>query len=384
MSESLSKIAKKINWKETVSLVAVALILFILLKMLTGGLLGTSLVVIENGPQSSMWPTYDKGDMFLVTKAKPQNIHMGDVIVYRSDYPTTRGMLIIHRVINITKLIHADGKIDYYYRVSGDNPISNLYVDPYNSSSTLIPYEAVIGKTVFLIPKIGYMRIWLSTFPIIQYLVIGVLIAVLIYFLITPEKKDEKNEEKNESNNEQKDEKTNKNKKELKETIKSAFKKLKTQFIQLFTDKKKRKKVIIYTAIIIALFLFFPILDTLIANRSVSTGINNVKIVNVESYTTEQIYFMSYKISFSHDGTWNKVLKAFNATLMQNNHSICYFYWYSFYQKEGELTLGGSFIIPMSEFNTTLPFTISVAYTVHLRFGHDSSYFYNKTFSGMI
>ena len=84
-------------------MIIAGIIIFLVVKMMFGGILGVSLVVIENGPcpNSSMCPTYDQGDMFLINKADPDKIEIGDVIVYNSDYHFSE-FLIIHRVVNIT------------------------------------------------------------------------------------------------------------------------------------------------------------------------------------------------------------------------------------------------------------------------------------------
>ena len=189
MSSSLSKILKRINVKDAVYLSIFAIVIFIIIKMMFGGIFGLSLVVIENGPKSSMWPTYDQGDMFLINRCSPEKIEMGDVIVYESATAFNSGILIIHRVINITIIEDAAGS-HYYYRVSGDNPITNNNVDSYNTTSTLIPYNAVLGKTELLIPKIGYIRLWMTNYPAVRFIILGALIIFGLYLIFTPDKEE--------------------------------------------------------------------------------------------------------------------------------------------------------------------------------------------------
>ena len=50
MSSTLSKYLKKINIKETIIMIIAGIIIFLVVKMMWGGILGVSLVVIENGP----------------------------------------------------------------------------------------------------------------------------------------------------------------------------------------------------------------------------------------------------------------------------------------------------------------------------------------------
>lgn len=97
----------------------------------------------------SMWPTLRQGDLVIAYKPLPNDIHVGDIIIYK-DY---RGTLIIHRVIEVFK------KGDkYYYITKGDN---NLYRDPID-----VPYERVEGKVITInnivikVPYLGYLSLW--------------------------------------------------------------------------------------------------------------------------------------------------------------------------------------------------------------------------------
>ena len=45
--------------------------------------------------------------------------------------------------------------------------------------------------------------------------------------------------------------------------------------------------------------------------------------------------------------------------------------WNSYYQKEGNFNISGSFVLPNSLFDKTKNLTISITYQVHLRFGQD-------------
>ena len=102
------------------------------------GRLATPLVVVEG---NSMLPTLYSGDLVVIYKPQPQDIRVGDIVVYRS--PLT-GRLVIHRVIEINE---CDGS--YCYITKGDN---NLHPD--NSPmlalepSTGIPYEDVVGVVI--------------------------------------------------------------------------------------------------------------------------------------------------------------------------------------------------------------------------------------------
>ncbi len=102
----------------------------------------------------SMFPVLRMGDIVFSYKCSPQDIHVGDIIIYRG----IDGKLIIHRVI---KVIVRDGK--YYYVTKGDN---NPIEDYFEFTGPGVPYSRVVGKVfdingaVFKIPYLGYVSIW--------------------------------------------------------------------------------------------------------------------------------------------------------------------------------------------------------------------------------
>jgi signal peptidase I len=487
MSSSLSKILKRINVKDAIYLSVFAIIVFLIVKMMFGGIFGLSLVVIENGPKSSMWPTYDQGDMFLINRCSPEKIEMGDVIVYESANLYNSGILIIHRVINITIFEDALGT-HYYYRVSGDNPITNNNVDNYNTTSTLIPYDAVLGKTVLLIPKIGYIRLWMTSFPAVRFIILGALVIFGLYLIFTPDKEEakkakdaaQKDKEKNiclfcknkiEKTDDQdlgvcsscgkttplceickdpmtsnqsllqaevcehiyheehilewlkikgtcpvckveinektlktwegpeKNENTsfteetidkefhnlgeqeNKTKFDIKLFLNNQWTKTKKSFIELFTVKQKRIKLIIFVSVILFLIIAIPVIDTLIRYPDLATAIDNVSLLPYKEYEDESMIFLPFTIYFKHDGSWNKVIKNFEVFGIQNDTVLSSMKWYSFYQVEGNRTLGGSLIFNSFEFNANVTLTIEIHYSIHYRFGSDRSMVYTEDFN---
>ncbi|MBU0471820.1 MAG: signal peptidase I [Nanoarchaeota archaeon] len=92
---------------------------------------------------------FNKGDIMVLWGTKPDLIEVGDVIVYhaKKTYP------IIHRVINIR---NTGGEL--FFETKGDNnpfQIRSLDLDEKNVSS-----DSYIGRAVFRIPWIGYIKIW--------------------------------------------------------------------------------------------------------------------------------------------------------------------------------------------------------------------------------
>ncbi len=136
---------KYIEYIIMVILVVIAIFSKNILAYVTGS--SVPLAVVEG---YSMCPTLRKGDLVISYKPSPQDIHVGDVIIYKNP----RGMLVIHRVIYVRE---DHGR--YYYRTKGDN---NPIPDP-----GWIPYERVEGKVitvgngiVFKIPYFGYLSLW--------------------------------------------------------------------------------------------------------------------------------------------------------------------------------------------------------------------------------
>ncbi|MFV2014730.1 MAG: hypothetical protein ACC656_04840, partial [Candidatus Heimdallarchaeota archaeon] len=67
----------------------------VVISFLTGMLVSTvgySMVVIDNADPNSMWPTYYQGDLFVLQNSNPEDISLGDVIVYEN----ARNDKIIH------------------------------------------------------------------------------------------------------------------------------------------------------------------------------------------------------------------------------------------------------------------------------------------------
>lgn len=404
MSSTLAKIKEKINIKETTLLIVLALVLFFFVKMMFGGIFGISLVVIENGPcpNSSMCPVYDQGDMFLIYKSAPENIALGDVIVYESENGFSSGILIIHRVVNITVLDNG-GSNQYYYRVSGDNKDSNQQIDDFNSTTSLIPYENVVGETVFLIPKAGYLRLWLSDSPAFRYILIGLLIAVALYLIFVPDKKKEDEEKEGESSKEESaeklkaesdiedggDDKSPPTKKSLKMIFKEKlivwWGDTKKSFIELFTVKKKRIKLIIYTSVIVLLIIAVPILDAIITSPGIETGIDDVDPKGLRyEYLGEGIVYLPMTVHFKHDGSYDAILKSFDIYGIQDGKIIGHMHWYSFYQKEGDLLIGSTLVFDADEYNYSLLLTIKITYTIYYRFGPDIPGEYEGVFNASI
>lgn len=123
-----------------------AAVFVLVISFLVLNLLGVVTLAVVEG--RSMEPTLQTGDLVLVIKVSPKDIHVGDVIVYRKP----SGTFIIHRVIRIKSV---DGQL--YYVTQGDNnPIPD---------GPGIPYGEIVGKVASVndapikIPIVGYLSL---------------------------------------------------------------------------------------------------------------------------------------------------------------------------------------------------------------------------------
>jgi len=125
--------------------VIAALIFVLLLLNLTGNIM---FAVVEG---KSMEPLLQTGDLVLVIKASPKDIHVGDIVVYRRP----GGELVIHRVLKVNRV----GR-EYMYFIKGDN-------NPLPDGD--IPYSWILGKVagvdgnVFKVPVLGYLTLGLKS-----------------------------------------------------------------------------------------------------------------------------------------------------------------------------------------------------------------------------
>ena len=92
-----------------------------------------------------------KANFFGIDEFNPEEVQVGDVVVYDAawyDQP------VIHRVINITDI---NGTTMYV--IKGDN---NDRADPYYVKASQIQEKVVtLGDNLVVIPKIGYLSLWL-------------------------------------------------------------------------------------------------------------------------------------------------------------------------------------------------------------------------------
>ena len=91
---------------------------------------------------------FNKGDIMVLYKTKPENIEVGDVLVFRSIRPDP----IIHRVVDTWE---ENGS--YYFKTKGDH--NSVSIKSFKLDETRIPEDQVIGEAVFRVPFVGWVKI---------------------------------------------------------------------------------------------------------------------------------------------------------------------------------------------------------------------------------
>ena len=117
------------------------LIAALILVALVSGIFKYKLIAIAT---DSMKDLYARGDAVIIEYLKPEEIHVGDVMVFRHS-----NKVITHRVIEIKD---KNGKI--YYNTKGDN---NKSADGFVTED-----KDVIGRVDFVIKYIGYPTIYIE------------------------------------------------------------------------------------------------------------------------------------------------------------------------------------------------------------------------------
>lgn len=166
----MERARRVLKWKQRPEWFKTTLLLVMVAGATFGGYgvfmlaMGTTspLVVVTS---ESMEPILYRGDLLVVQARAPDQIRLGDIIVYRDTefHPETS---IVHRVVEI---VNVNGT--YFYYTKGDaNPVRD---DGYRT------YDEVVGAMVLTIPWIGNVSLFLRT-PQGFILVAAIFIAILV------------------------------------------------------------------------------------------------------------------------------------------------------------------------------------------------------------
>ena len=137
-----------VDWKEVASYAVILIVVLILAQHLN---------VVVSG---SMEPAFYRGDIVAIEKSDLFGIHefdpgsdvqVGDVVVYDAKWYSQP---VIHRVINITDV---NGTTMYVIKGDNNNAPDPYYVEPSQIQAKVI----TVGDHLLVIPKIGYLSLWL-------------------------------------------------------------------------------------------------------------------------------------------------------------------------------------------------------------------------------
>ncbi len=158
------------------------------------------IVVVTSG---SMEPTIYKGDILFVQKVPGADIipgshvnRTGDVIIYETqgvwDFPLLEP--VVHRVIDKN---WSNGR--WEFRVQGDaNSAPDGCCDAEHPNGYWIPEDKIYGKVVGIIPKLGWVKLFLDQTGITVPLLV-ILAAVLVLSIVWDAKHPEKPTESQEA-----------------------------------------------------------------------------------------------------------------------------------------------------------------------------------------
>ncbi len=327
----------------------VLLVVLIIFSGLTGH--GLNLVIIENADPNSMYPTYKQGDLFLLQQPSYDRYNLGDVIVYESSNGN-----IIHRIIDIVVINNY-----YYFRVKGDDPITNPAPDK-RGGTTLIPQDKVIGRIVFHIPQLGFLSLAIQKNPVVRLLAFSIAIIITLFILFVPDKEDETS-----------DEKVNITPKSIISGIISYFNNYYKKFKAIYNNNQL---FTIIASILIIIMLFTPIYLPGMLNTNDAEKQSSVVSVTFGSpilyseyinNNDETFVFIQVKVQFiDHTGPLSH-FKSFSLDVYTDSNynpesQISHTQWSTLYDLKGTFTVGASVVIHYKDIpteKTTLYFIVS-------------------------
>ena len=176
----MEKARQTLKWDKRSELTKTLFVIGIIVGVTLGGYgaftiaMGTSnpLVVVES---ESMLPTLEIGHLLVLQARAPENIQVGDIIVFNAAY---HDKPIVHRIISIQNVT---GELRYYTK--GDN---NAVQDP-----MFRDYEDIIGVVVYAIPYLGHVTLFLhEPYGFAIVLVLFLALLILPEFFMKDEKED--------------------------------------------------------------------------------------------------------------------------------------------------------------------------------------------------
>ncbi len=164
----MERARQTLKWNQRSELTQTLFVIALVVGMTLGGYglftvsMGTSnpLVVVES---ESMLPTLEVGHLLVLQARAPEQIQVGDIIVFDASY---HNKPIVHRIIEIQNVTG-----EFHYYTKGDN---NALSDP-----GYRVHEDIIGVVVLAVPYIGHVTLFLHE-PYGFAIVVVLFLALLI------------------------------------------------------------------------------------------------------------------------------------------------------------------------------------------------------------
>ena len=329
------------------------------------------MVVIDNPDPNSMWPTYYQGDLFVLHDSNPSEIALGDVIVYEKANKDK----IIHRVIDIII-----SNAEYYFRVKGDNPLSNP--SPDSEATTLIHEDSVLGKIAYRIPYLGHLSLAMQRNAGIQLFVYFIAVLLGLAIVFWPESDEDKDKE---------DETFDLSIASAKSFVVSIVLLPKQLFVK-FSTRKQRLALLAVPFTVLVLLIAPIFVPSLLGVASTPTGIG-VSRISAENFTDynesvngqEQNYlYAQVKVTlFDNEGYWKRItgftLEVFTEENNPNSR-VSLTEWVSLRDFKGYITVGASIVIDIDDApvdNSSIYFVVTLKWKEY--FSEKSREFYADT-----
>lgn len=131
--------------------VAVFLVFYITTNQIAKNSGTKPLVSIYTIVSESMIPKINVYDVIIDTKVDNEDdLAVGDIITFNSDFIDTEGYTITHRINNI---VVENGVTKYYTKGDHNNTVDEGY----------ITFDKIVGKVVFIIPSLGKIQAFISS-----------------------------------------------------------------------------------------------------------------------------------------------------------------------------------------------------------------------------
>ena len=140
-------------------------------------------VVVLSG---SMEPAFYRGDILFLTQSDSDFL-IGDIVVFKvagKDIPIVHRVHEIHNRPPYTDVV---GSIGVRYNASvelltkGDNNSVHDSWGIYNPGQMWLGREDIMGRAVGFLPYCGMVTIWLTDYPVVKYVLLGVMGLFVIF-----------------------------------------------------------------------------------------------------------------------------------------------------------------------------------------------------------